>query len=219
MMRTIILTVFTVLLVCHQRDASAQTEVVLKPSGPFSGGFVSPDGLSARYSGAGAFSVISANKGVRGGRVYFEGRLDSKPGNSADTWTNLGISNIRSRPEFFSIRPCDTSQTKTVCSYPAYEFGATSQILDGDVLSIAIDLRKRRLYFAKNGNWLNGNPEKSTGGRRIARLKRYFAVVTSSAPGEDMPEEDTDTWTMNFGASPFTYVPPTGYASYASKAR
>ena len=78
----------------------------------------------------------------------------------------------------------------------------------GDVCNIAFDADTGKIWYGKNGTWLNsGNP--STGANPA------FTVTTGNAPYYPWigMYATTDTWAMNFGQRPFSYTPPTGFVA------
>ena len=86
----------------------------------------------------------------------------------------------------------------------------------GDVIDAALDLTNSRIWFRKNGgNWNNSgaaSPASNTGGLDISGLAAgpYFPAVSLLA---------SEAETANFGASAFTYLPPSGFAAINPSAR
>jgi hypothetical protein len=78
----------------------------------------------------------------------------------------------------------------------------------GDVCNIAFDADTGKIWYGKNGTWLNsGSP--STGANPA------FTVTTGNAPYYPWVGvyATTDTWAINFGQQAFGYTPPTGFVS------
>jgi hypothetical protein len=90
-----------------------------------------------------------------------------------------------------------------------------SNIADGDVIGVAVDLDNHNIWFRKSpsGNW-NGqaigsqNPATNTGG---ASLSNYNATTLAPAAGSD--NGLSWSWTANFGASAFSGSVPAGFTS------
>lgn len=71
----------------------------------------------------------------------------------------------------------------------------------GDVLGLAVDVGQRRIWIAKNGVWINGNPSTLTGG-----------VAVQFSPGRPVFEVGVGSVaTVNFGQQAYTYAAPTGF--------
>ncbi|WP_438005425.1 SPRY domain-containing protein [Sorangium sp. So ce321] len=82
----------------------------------------------------------------------------------------------------------------------------------GDVVGVALDLDAGRVYFSKNGAWLEGmDPEADAGGAEILVLPgtgAYYPVLYLS---------DGDVMTANFGASEFASSAPEGFLPFAEE--
>lgn len=82
-----------------------------------------------------------------------------------------------------------------------------SETEEGDVFMVAVDLDANELYLGKNGVWLgNASPEDNEEPAYPLPQDDYYAVVGTAAY-ECVPH----TFTVNFGASNFSYTPPSGY--------
>jgi hypothetical protein len=78
-----------------------------------------------------------------------------------------------------------------------------------DVIGIAIDMDARQVFYSRNGAWLNGQPG---GGAGIPLKRGPSQVAAVLLTGED-------TWTANFGKTPFRYPLPRGFKSYDGRQR
>jgi hypothetical protein len=79
----------------------------------------------------------------------------------------------------------------------------------GDLIGAALDLDSGRIYFSKNGVWLNGDPGAGTGGIEVLTLPgtgAYYPFLGVSG-GDQM--------TANFGETRFANSPPAGFLPYA----
>ena len=85
--------------------------------------------------------------------------------------------------------------------------GSDAPFANGDVGMFALDMNSSKIYFGKNGIWLNGgNPVNGSGA--------FFTDVT----GEIFPLTNTGYYSsvsMNFGQKPFKFPPPTGFQPLA----
>jgi len=89
---------------------------------------------------------------------------------------------------------------------------------DGDIISVAMDADSGKLWFAKNGEWLeSGDPENGTGEIFTLPSMEMFASVTTAGAGFDDGSGsylvDT-TLTANFGDSDFAYDVPSAFLPY-----
>jgi hypothetical protein len=73
---------------------------------------------------------------------------------------------------------------------------------------IAVDKGNNRVWFGRNGTWLNsGNPATNSNGYLINTSPLYAIVYTPS------PNGGTKQVTANFGNAPFQYTVPTGFTA------
>jgi hypothetical protein len=74
----------------------------------------------------------------------------------------------------------------------------------GDVISVALDMDSGKIWFAKNGTWqASGNPGTGSNPATTGLTGTYYAAIGGGDNGEA---------TANFGASSFSYAPPTGFS-------
>jgi hypothetical protein len=84
----------------------------------------------------------------------------------------------------------------------------------GDVLDMAVDLDAKLVWFRKNGgDWnndvlANQNPDGNVGGASFAGIPAgpYYVGICMIY--------DYEQYTMNFGATPYTYAAPSGYGNW-----
>ena len=86
---------------------------------------------------------------------------------------------------------------------------------DGDLIGLAIHLDRARLYVRHNTTWIGGPPGSGTPTVHITRDREYVASVEVGSPDEDYSK--SDTWTANFGATPFAHALPQGYEPYGGR--
>ncbi|WP_437826899.1 SPRY domain-containing protein [Sorangium sp. So ce1153] len=169
---------------------------------------ISEDGLTASSSSSG--DTMRGSASHVGGRWYFEVAIDSTGWNSpiigvqtADLWalgngdSGLGAYIHRSGMMSSYDESFDTSGGEP--------YGA------GDVVGVAVDLDVGRVFFSKNGAWMDGaEPAAGTGGKEVIVLpgagSYYPAFYLSDGAG----------MTVNFGGAAFAYPPPAGYAPFAA---
>jgi len=160
---------------------------------------ISPEGLRIEQCCASAFSVAKATRTYSYGKYYFEAELGMPPSRTAAlTWTNLGI-----------VYGNATAYGEEAAK--VFEHGEARRFPAGTVVGVAVDLDEQLLYVHINGVWRTGEPG-SSAGKLMSRARHYTAFFAVASP--DGKDEESDTWTANFGASAFRYPLPAGYAPY-----
>ena len=103
----------------------------------------------------------------------------------------------------------------------------------GDIVGVALDMENAKVYFSKNGSWLNsGDPTSGSSGTGAAPVAASTTGLRFFFSGSDSNAR-TMTTAYNFGGCPafaissgnadangygnFEYAPPTGYYSLCSK--
>lgn len=81
---------------------------------------------------------------------------------------------------------------------------------NGDIVGMAININTRKIWFAKNGSWLESGDPAADSSPAFSNLPSIpvFAHV----------DVRRSTCTVNFGASAFTYTPPSGFVSWDTDA-
>lgn len=171
---------------------------------------LSSDRLTAGYCYAGPFTESKASVAYSKGKRYVEFVLHRPKGiTDSSRWTDVGLMSAGRDTFVFEVR-----ENHTGYGIQSLVSGRT-QLADGDVIGLAIDLDSSRLYFRHNGNWINGNPEQGNGGTSIKPERDYAAAVTAGAPNRQ--GDATDNWTANFGGKPFAHQAPKDFLAYQTK--
>lgn len=143
------------------------------------------------------------SRGYTGGKIYAEisftsNRDDRRP----DTWTNAAFTNKR-----FS------SSLSTGAAHFSFAGSFTKQQLEsGDLIGIAADLDEGVIYWQKNGEWQTGRPGSGIGVPILDLGTEYFLAASVQRRNDGKSE----SWTANFGDSPFKYSAPEGYSAYGA---
>jgi len=185
----------------------------------------------ASSNSSGNFGYRLSTLGVSSGKWYVE----CKPTAGA----NASVIGIRSRPT--------ASAVGEQLGYYADDYGVyvdgrkfTNNTLSsygtsyttGDIVGIALDLDNNRLFFSKNGTFMNsGNPASSTGAISITASSSSFSgFYFFGCTNHD--SSNSGTWSWNFGNAPyaissgnadgdgfgnFEYAVPSGYFALCSK--
>jgi hypothetical protein len=133
---------------------------------------------------------------------------NSQPGAKSRGWGYLSDGSV-----FNTNSPIDTGEA----TYTA-----------GDVIGVAIDLTNNKVYFSKNGTFINSaDPAAGTNGYSITSGKTYCFTGSTILYGGS-----ANLWNANFGSPPFTiasgnadangfgnfeYAVPSGYYSLNTK--
>jgi hypothetical protein len=78
----------------------------------------------------------------------------------------------------------------------------TGTIASGDIFSVALDMDNGRIWFGRNGTWLEGNPAAGTG----ASFTNLSGTVEAFAGGDG-----SVSGSINFGQRAFAYTAPSGF--------
>lgn len=181
---------------------------VMEPIGNTTGRpLLSQDRLTTTYCCAGAFTESKATVGYNRGKWYAEFHLSLPKGaETARDHTNVGLMTLDSTMLGFDL----------ISDSPSYGVGkiveSQAPFADQDIIGLAMDLDRGRLYIRRNGSWLNGDPTSGTGGIILRPGRDYVAAVTVGSPEKN--KEESDHWTANFGATPFAAPPPKDYKPY-----
>ncbi|TKS63789.1 MAG: hypothetical protein EWM73_01127 [Nitrospira sp.] len=172
--------------------------------------FLSSGKLTVGYCCAGPFTESKASVAYNTGKRYVEFVLSRANGvNGMSRWTDVGLMSPGRDTYRFDTR--ENSNGYGVVGL----LSERTQLADGDIIGLAIDLDSSRLYFRRNGNWMNGDPERGSGGMNIKPGRDYAAAVTAAAP--ERQGEASDRWTANFGGRPFVYQLPKDFLPYQSR--
>jgi hypothetical protein len=159
---------------------------------------ISPDGMTVEWCCGGAYAAAKASRAYSYGKYYFEAELKMPPQRGKPAgFTNVGVAYG------------DGSALSDENAY-AFQFSGASRYRGG-MVGLALDLDARRLHVHVDGAWLNGAPG-SGAGKPLKAARAFTAILTVGSPqGQG---EEPDAWTANFGARPFRFAPPPGYAAY-----
>ena len=97
----------------------------------------------------------------------------------------------------------------------AFNAYTRSRPQDGDVVAIAFNADLARAYFYFKGSWTSGPPDDPKAGVKFERSTEYIVFASAAASSDN--KLGTDSWTLNFGRSPFTYPIPAGYRSWDAR--
>lgn len=114
-----------------------------------------------------------------------------------------------------------------ITEYNASVIDIEATYTNGDIIGIALDLTNNKLYFSKNGTFVNSaNPSAGTNGYSITSGQTYYFA------GSVINFGGANLWNCNFGNPPFTissgnadaegfgnfeYAVPSGYFALCSK--
>lgn len=87
----------------------------------------------------------------------------------------------------------------------------TVNVTGENLIGLAIDLNKGKLYSSMNGIWQHGKPG-SSDGLDISLGRPWRCGIQSNEPVENLLKRKF--LEVNFGGKPFVYAPPPGYKPY-----
>jgi len=150
------------------------------------------------------YAMFVATMGVTSGKWYWEGTFTSA------TTGSVGIVNAGAGLQYYvgsgaksvgytSTYVYNNGFGSAVASMPSYA--------QGDIIGVAIDMDNGKLYFSKNGTFINsGNPAAGTGNVASGLTgETVFPAVSQ------LGSSDGISFTVNFGQRAFAYTAPSGY--------
>lgn len=138
-----------------------------------------------------------ATRAFHSGKAYAEIAFRSTgPDTHPETWTNAAVTSKRS---------LSSLSTGAASVSFAGSFNKR-QVKHGDVISVALDMDERVLYWRLNGQWMTGRPGTGLGAPLVNLGEAYFIAASVQKPHE--------SWQINFGATPFRFPPPDGFPPY-----
>ncbi|MBA5874741.1 MAG: hypothetical protein GDA66_09365 [Nitrospira sp. CR1.2] len=168
---------------------------------------MSPDRLTVGYGMSGASTESIATVPHSKGRWYAEFIIHAGAANAVpDSWTNVGIRSTAN--ESGGLTSHDGQLAYGVKRYLRNVGG----LRDNDVIGLAMDLTRGHLYVRHNGVWVGGSPDSGHAILQIVTDRQYVVAVEVGSPGGDYTK--TDTWTGNFGSTPFRHLIPQGFEPY-----
>lgn len=186
-----------------------------------SGSTWNPSDKTASMALSGGNLIATASdvfQGVRGttshasGKFYFEVTVGSTIGASDQYGIGIatGAEAIGNRPGLDdSLSAAYFSGTAGLfANSGAYNPFAT-QLANGSVVGIAVDITNHLVYFAKDNTWQDSaDPAAGTGGAdyiaTAAVFPRYYGKKTTN----------NQVATLNVGSTAFSYTPPTGFSAW-----
>jgi hypothetical protein len=197
---------------------SCDLKLVLKEVGMFTDGSQQILTLSNQDLTASTPNKVATARATLGqitGKWYFEVHIDQRLPDSQGgvSWAqHVGVA----VDEFIAMKPdlqylgavYETSWgiSSSMDNFPRNQVG---DFETGDLVGVALDLDGGRIYFSKNGVWLNGDPGAGTDGAIVLALpgtSAYYPFVGVS---------EGDQLTVNFGKSTFANSVPAGFLPYA----
>jgi hypothetical protein len=191
-------------------DAGPTTYATWNPSDKTAGITLSNGNLTAAGPNSGSqYDHVRANVGKSSGKYYFEITVD-------DDSYMCGIG-VCSATTSFSTGDWLARQSDgweyTSDGYFGNNVGswksAPPSYTTGDIISLAIDLDNGKIWWGKNGTWLDsGDPANGTNAAYTNLSGTIYPHVTLRTSSDNSPQV-----TANFGASAFSYSVPTGFTS------
>lgn len=177
-------------------------------SGALSGGnlIVTLDGSSP--------SLVRATAGATAARRYCEIVVGSGSGAVADTYFGLSRADGSYSSSAFSILNKGDGTSFTGGSSGCTYVSGAATYTTGDVLMLAVDTTSgtaanRKAWQGKNGTWFNGDPAAGTGGSWHS-----LSDAVSWRPYVFKGNAGNWAFTLNCGASAFSYSPPSGFSAF-----
>ena len=170
--------------------------------------------LSGNMSGGSGYPTAFSNFTMNGSGKFY---MEATPFNTTDTsgvyiglcdnqMAGGGVSQANTYPggpggvAYAANGTIADNGSNTFTSQPTYTAG--------DIISVAYDADNRKVYFAKNGNYIAGaNPVTGANPHDTGRTGDQFFVVGGY---------ENRNVSVNFGQKPFSFPPPDGYQPLTS---
>jgi len=186
---------------------------------PNAGSFNTLSNGNLTYSGStGGDYQRNGTLPVSSGKWYYETVITTFTGANADMYIGFSeTSNILNNTRSAGIQANQYSiynyASATYLSKVTNGSGTTTTMTIAgvnDVLMFALDLDNNKIWFGKNGTWIDsGNPATGTTATfSSVTAGSYVPAVTLSGAGVSV------TLNSTFGQRPFTYTPPTGFNAW-----
>jgi len=159
-------------------------------------------GSTGAYTNSGIRSTI----GKSSGKWYWEYAYTE---NAGSNWPVVGIGNLSANMNNYvgsdangwGIYATDGDK----CHGGVNEDYGTP-FAEGDIIGVALNMDTGKVWFSKNGTWMNsGDPVAGTGEAYSGLTGNIYAFIVIHQP--------SSIWTAKFGATALSYVAPSGYNS------
>ncbi len=188
-------------------DTPTNSFCTMNPLDNYYAGSTFSEGNLGLFITTSAQPTNTATFGMTSGKWYWEVRqgLSGAGGGGVSYYGYLGIagslgdassSQLGEHIDQYSLYANSAQQIRNNNSWNSY--GTTISYTNGDVISMALDLDNNKMYWAKNGTWLNsGDPAGDSNGYSImaasaTELGAYF-------PGAGDGHSSSENYIFNFG--------------------
>ena len=153
--------------------------------------------------------------GVSSGKWYYEVTLTSLPAGSDPIAGFTDINNTSAVSQYvgqasssYAIYTISTNSFLQKLNNATFTNTNTGVAAQGNIISVALDLDNNKIWFAKNGTWVDsGDPAAGTNSQFTVTAGTYVPAFRCSGGGT------SSTIDVNFGQRPFSYTPPTGFVA------
>ncbi len=159
-------------------------------------------GSNSDYTNSGIRSTI----GKSSGKWYFEYVYTEDGGSN---WPVVGVGNLSAN---MSDHVGSDTNSWGIYAQDGYKYhndvGSSygTSFVQGDIIGVALDMDNGKVWFSKNGTWMNsGDPAAGT--------NEAFSGLTGTIYAFIVVHQPSSIWTANFGATGLTYTPPSGFKS------
>lgn len=163
---------------------------------------------AANSAGGSTYSTLSKSSG----KWYWEVQID--PAGYAQQG-QIGIATTRDTANY--AYPGFTATSWSYYGYDAKKYNnsvgtpyGVTTVGGGALIGVALDADNGKLWFAKDGTWMNsGSPSAGTNAAFTGLSGNFYAAVGGNSGGS--PHTFPFLTHTNFGASPFVYGAPSGF--------
>jgi hypothetical protein len=203
-------------------DSPANNFATLNPLNAYRSGNVYSEG-NLRAVPTSAYNLAYATMAQSTGKWYWEIYVEHRV--STNNNTAIGLEEMPASSSYLTKAYWDFGSTRNDGSIVASD-GTYPSFATGDVISVAVDFDNGKLWFARNGSWINSgdpsagtnNPLSTTVGSTYSPA--FFLYYTATIPkfianfGQDSTFSGARPAGGNVddnGIGDFAYAPPSGY--------
>ena len=207
-------------------DSPTNNFATMNPLVPTTDVTFSEGNLKMAFTNSGKGSCLSTI-GMTNGKWYFENKAETVGGGTMVGIFGEGV-DIDAWPSYLDgVGVISPNGYKSV---NGTETAYGDSYTDGDIVSVALDLTNDKIYWAKNGTWMNsGDPTSGstgTGALSLTDGKTWFAGFadgSGSTAGASImnfgnpPYANSSSVAAANGYGAFEYAPPSGYYAICTK--
>ena len=165
------------------------------------------------FSGPGTAYPVFGNIAMTTGKWYWENLVNSNDGGDYPQFGVVDLSaNENDSSNLGSFRAIAYRRSGVIFKEGTQILSGRPTFTNGDVISVAFDANTGKVWFAKNGTWVNGSSgsagDPAAGTNEVGSVSTAIQGYVAGGGGYS-----SATFSINFGQRPFAYTPPSGFVA------